>query len=579
MWVGWRDRQDQKSAPMDPVQGLGFSLREVSESVGIEFRHKACSVDPKLKNAAPHITALGASISVTDVDRDGWPDLYATSSAFETPNSLWRNLGNRSFENVAGKAQLADLNRAGEGASMGSVWGDVDGDGDEDLLLYRWGYQALLRNEGSDPKTGLRPFVDVSEASGVRRWMNCNSAVLLDYDRDGDLDAYFGGYFHERHNLWQLPDARIMQDSFEFATNGGRNVLLRNDGTGRFEDVTSQAGCDSTRWTLAVTAADMDGDGWIDLYLANDYGPEEFFKNRGDGTFERQLGVGLEESSKSGMSATLGDFENNGRLGVFVTNISRSGFLFQGNNLRLNRLQESGRLVNVADKSSVRAKAVVDCGWAWGAQFGDLNNDGNLDLFVTNGFVSASRESEYWYDMSKIAGGAGGVFEDAGNWPPMGDKSLSGYERSSVLLGKGGSQFANVAAACGVDDLLDGRGVALVDLFGRGVLDVVVANQNDRLLVYENTVDSGGNWIQFQLQAAGANTTAIGAHVRVECPGFQQVQVISGGVGFAAQNDRRLHFGLGKHELVERVHILWPSGQAQVVNRPALRKLHNLREP
>ncbi len=583
VWVGLRGTAAPAKATPADMAALGFALREVGAELGIDFAHKACTVDKKLDNAAPHITALGASVAVVDFDRDGWPDLYSTSSAFGSPNALWRNLGSqgrqRRFEDVAASAGVAELNRAGLGASMGSVWGDVDGDGDEDLVLYRWGRQGLYLNSGLDAQGRALPFVDASESSGLPRWMNCNSAVLFDYDRDGDLDAYFGGYFHESFDMWNLADARVMQDSFEFATNGGHNFLMRNDGSGKFEDVTAAAACDSTRWTLAVAAGDMDGDGWTDLYLANDYGPEEYFRNLGDGRFERQLGVGLEESSKSGMSASLGDFENNGRLGVFVTNISKSGFLFQGNNLRLNRLDRGGRLVNVADVSSLRSKPVVDCGWAWGAQFGDLNNDGFLDLFVTNGFVSRSRERDYWYDMSKIAGGAGGVFEDAGNWPPMGDKSLSGYELSSVLVGTGKGQFSNVAKECGIADLLDGRGVALVDLFRRGVLDVVVANQNDRLLVYENQVDPARGWIQFQLAARGKNTSAIGAEVRLEAGTFRQLQVVHGGVGFAAQNERVVHFGLGNLEGVDRAVVRWPSGQEQVIDRPAPRLRHMLREP
>src|SRR5204862_4646760 len=135
----------------------------------------------------------------------------------------------------------------------------------------------------------------------------------------------------------------------------------RNLGGLRFEDVTEKTGCDSTRWTLAVAAADMDGDGWQDLYLANDYGPEELFLNKEGQRFELATGIGLEESSKSGMSVTIGDVLGDGQLGVFVTNISKEGFLLQGNNLRLNRLSQKGRSENVAQD------AVLDCGGAWGA--------------------------------------------------------------------------------------------------------------------------------------------------------------------------------------------------------------------
>src|SRR5688572_23334690 len=423
--VAWLDRAARPGVvPAQPGR-VAFRLRETSREHGIDFTHRETTLDPKLDRVAPHVSAMGAAVSVADFDGDGWSDLYATTSRFGERNALYRNDGG-AFHDVAAAAGVADVNRPGDGVSMGSVWGDFDGDGAEDLFLHKWGYQQLFRNRGDGT------FEDVSERAGVRRWMNANAACWLDFDRDGALDLYVAGYFSERFDLWNLEHTRILHESFEFAANGGHNVLFRNRGDGTFEDVTERAGCDSTRWTLAVASADLDGDGWPDLYLANDYGPEELFLNRG-GRFERATGAGLEETSKSGMSVTLGDFENSGRLGVYVTNISAERFLFQGNNLRANRLERLRRMVNVADTSSASSRPVVDCGWAWGAQFADLDNDGRLDLFVANGFISASRERDYWYGMSKVAGGAGDLFQDASNWEPIGDASLSGYEVSRVL--------------------------------------------------------------------------------------------------------------------------------------------------
>src|SRR5438445_5729143 len=156
--------------------------------------------------------------------------------------------------------------------------------------------------------------------------------------------------------------------------------------------------------------------------------------------------VGLEGDSKSGMSATLGDVLNRGRLDAFVTNISVRGYLFQGNNLRLNFLPELGRFEQGAEG------VVTDAGWAWGAQLGDLDNDGRNELFIVNGYVSADRERSYWYAMSKIAGANGNVFEDARSWPAIGKASLSGYERSRVLVNHGLQGWTDVAALVGVTD-------------------------------------------------------------------------------------------------------------------------------
>jgi len=328
----------------------------------------------------------------------------------------------------------------------------------------------------------------------------------------------------------------------------------------------------STRWTLAAAAADFNGDGWPDLFLANDYGPEELFVNDSGKRFVLTK-AGLESDSKSGMSASLGDVLNRGRLDAFVTNISERAYLFQGNNLRLNFLPELGRFQQGAEG------VIADAGWAWGAQLGDLDNDGRNELFIVNGYVSADRDRSYWYAMSKVAGANGNVFEDARNWPAIGSASLSGYERSRVLVNRGLAGWTDVAAAVGVTDEYDGRAVALVDLFNRGVLDVVVANQNQPALLYKNTVPPGNHWIGFKLVGTRSNRSAIGAEVTVDAGGTRQLKIVDGGMGFASQNDRRLHFGLGSASRVDRVVIRWPSGARQVVEHAEVDRLNTLTEP
>ena len=541
-------------------------LSEVAHVSGIDFVHQSPTLDPKVQHIAAHIAALGACVSVADVNNDNWPDLYFTSSRFGAANALYLNQKDGTFRDVAAEAGVAQLNRPGEGGgvSMGAVWGDYDNDGYEDLFVYKWGYPQLLHNLGNGT------FADVTEQSGLRHWMNSNGAVWLDFDRDGLLDLYVTGYFRSDIDFWHLRTTRIMQHSWEFATNGGKNLLFKNLGNGHFADVTDSMGVGSTRWTLAAAAADFNDDGWPDLYLANDYGPEELFLNRGGKRFELAR-AGLEDDSKSGMAVAVGDVYNRGEHDVFVTNISEKGFLFQGNNLRLNFLKQLGRFDEVA------SGVVADAGWAWGAQFGDLNNDGLLDLVVANGFISADSGRDYWYAMSKIAGAQGNIFEDAKNWPPIGSASLSGYERSRVLLNRGQAGFVDVAQEAGVSDLLDGRAVAMADLFNRGLLDVVIANEKARALVYRNTANPA-HWVELKLVGTRSNRSAIGAEVTVEIGPGRQRQVVDGGSGFCSQNDRRPHFGLGDQGL-GKVTIRWPSGTQQVLNGLAIDQLHVVTEP
>lgn len=569
-YAAWQEHRGGR--PAAAVGAFGLRFEECADRIGIRFTHAKVEVDPKLAPIEPHVSGVGAATAVSDVDGDGWPDVLFTSSSFDGRNALYLNQRDGTFVDVAAEWGIDRLNSRERGAAMGALFADVDNDGDEDLLVYTWGYPRLLLNDAH------RRFVDASVGSGLERWINSNSAAFLDYDRDGLVDLYVGGYFRDEHVLWNLKSTRIMQSSFEFADNAGHNVLFRNLGNGRFEDVTARAGVDSTRWTFAIAAADFDGNGFQDLYLANDYGPEELFLNQDGTRFTRANDIGLDEDSKSGMSVAVGDVDNCGKLGVFVTNITRTGYLIQGNNLRKNMLGEAGRFENIANG------VAENCGWAWGAQFGDLNNDGWQDLFVVNGFISADPKLDYWYAMGKVSSAVGDLFEDATAWPPIGNRSLSGYEISRVLINtplhkSGRRTFTDVATQVGVSDTLDGRAVAFADLSNRGQLDVLVANQSARALVYRSELAPGMHWVQFRLRGTTSNRSAIGTAVELEFAGHRQMQVVAAGSGFASQNDRRLHFGLGESGVIDRAVIRWPSGREQILEKPASDRIHDVTEP
>jgi hypothetical protein len=574
--VGVRTINDRAagSASLDdgaPDARFGFTLEESADALGVDFEHQAPTFDARLAHIMPQVASMGAAVSVADYDRDGWQDFYVTNSGEGTLNRLYRNQGNDTFADVAGEVGLADVNRDDAGVSMGAGWGDYDNDGWEDLLLYRFGRPELFRNEEG------RRFVPVGEAAGLPRHVNAGTATWLDYDRDGLLDLFIAGYWPDGVDLWRLETTRIMPESFEYARNGGRSYLLRNAGDGRFEDVTEAMGVMSTRWTLAVVAADLSDDGYQDLFLANDYGVSELFVNRGGRGFEEageRTGVG--RSPKSGMNAALGDVFNDGRLAIYKTNISEPGQLVQGNDLWIPSAAVGGALEyeDLASSLGVRLG-----GWSWGAQFGDLNNDGALDLYLANGYVSSGERSSYWYDFSEIAVGHSAIVADAANWPAMDGRSLSGYQRSRVWLSDGVSRLNDVAAVVGVDDMFDGRAVALADLGNRGALDVLVANQKGPLLVYRNHVDPDRHWIQFELEGTTSNRSAIGARVVLHWNGRRQAQVVTAASGFAAQNQRRLHYGLGEAAQVERAVITWPSGREQTIDRPAIDMLHRVSEP
>ncbi|MBS1746538.1 MAG: CRTAC1 family protein [Bacteroidetes bacterium] len=554
------------------LKKYGFYLEPVNKSAGITFTHQCQELDPKLENIKMQIASMGASVSICDFDNDGWNDIYFTNSKTGSQNALYHNLHNGKFEDVAASVGLADVNTKGNGVSMGAVWGDYDNDGFKDLLLYKWGKPELFKNIDG------KKFEDVTEGSGLPAWVNANCAIWFDFNNDGLLDIFIGGYFNEDLHLDSLNTTKIMPESFRYANNGGRKYLLMNMGNGKFKDVTKDYGITSTKWALAAVAADFTGDGYPELYVANDYNVDEFYLNEGGKRFE-EIGnkVGVGRIPKSGMSASLGDINNDGNIGVYTTNITEKGILIQGNNYWLPNsanMQNKPSFVNLAQIAGIE-----NAGWAYGSQFGDLNNDGYMDLYVANGFISAKKNTSYWYDYSKVTGGNSNIIGDAKNWPDMQGKSQSGYEEDKIWLNDSDGLFEDVSGKICPPATYDGRAVAMADLWNRGVLDVIVANQNNIPLVYKNDQENNNHWIDFDLKGTVSNADAVGAKVVVEwAGGKKQIQVVTAGMGFSSQNQHRLHFGLGETNKVDRVIIYWPSGSIDKIDHPETDKMHTVKE-
>jgi hypothetical protein len=320
----------------------------------------------------------------------------------------------------------------------------------------------------------------------------------------------------------------------------------------------------------------VDRDGDPDLFVANDFGINELYLNHGDRGFEeigRASSVG--RIPKSGMNAGFADVLNRGEWDLFVTNIAEPGVLLHGNDLWV----PAGGAGGVTYRNLAGAMGVELAGFAFGAQFADFNNDGWLDLFVTNGYVSGERRDSYWYDYSLITGGHSDIIADAGNWPALRGRSLSGYQEDRVWMNDGAGRFRDVSRAVGAANPLDGRAVVVADLWNRGVLDVVVATQRGPLLVYRTTAAPANRWIAFSLQGTRSNRSAIGAEIHLYWAGLEQVQQIDGGSGFAAQNQRPAHFGLGMAGRADSAVIRWPSGAVQRLASPAPNARHTVVEP
>jgi hypothetical protein len=551
------------------ANSFGFELKDVAEQSGINFKHQQPILDEKIGHILSTIASVGAAVSVCDYNNDGWNDLYFTNSRINTKNALFRNNADGSFTDVADSLGVGDINKSGLGVSMGSIWGDYNNDGYQDLLVYKWGKPELFRNiEGQ----GFEP---ITNSSGLPSWVNSNSAVWLDFDNDGLLDLFIGGYYNEDFDLWNLQTTRIMPESFEYANNGGRNYLFKNMGNDQFKDVTQAYGMDATKWTLAAGSADINMDGFVDLIIANDYSNDEFYLNINGEKFQevgREVGIGFKP--KSGMNISFGDVGNTGSIGLYITNITEEGVLLQGNNYWQVDVNKAG--INYNDAAYVMNIQLG--GWSYGAQFGDLNNDGFQDLYVANGFISGIPGTSYWYEYSKIGGGNKAIISDAANWPAMEGKSQSGFQQNKIWVNGGSGQFNDASITVCEPKTMDSRSVVKADLWNRGVLDIIVANQNGAPFIYKNELQENQHWIDLELAGVASNKDAIGARVQLYWNNQRQVQIITGGIGFSGQNQHRVHFGLGQAEKVDKIEITWPSGQIQEIKEPEIDKLHIITE-
>ncbi len=560
----------------EPAQGW---FEDITAAAGVDRPHKTRS----FKNPYAHImegyTALGASAAVADYNGDGYEDVFFTLSNDGGKNLLYRSNGFGAdgvptFTEVAAEAGVADGNDP-DNASANALWFDADGDGDQDLLVLRFGQNLLYRNNGAGAK-GRVTFDDVTLASGLGPlYLNCIVAIAFDYDLDADLDLFLGNYFAPV-NLFDPETPRFFPESFETAANGGGMTVFRNEGLGKdgvvkFKDVTRAIGIDISGWTLDLGHADADHDGDDDLYVAADFGTDSFFRNNGDGTFTDVSKDAIGIDTKKGMNVDWGDFDRDGLFDVYVTNISDE-YMREGNFL----WQNLGDL-KFADVS--RETGTHATGWGWAGKFFDADNDGWQDLYVVNGWVSQSKnpQDNYVLDIFNIIVNPELDLADARNWPPMGNKTLSGYQNNSLFHNRGGV-FDDIAKHHGVDSIEDGRGVAVADFNHDGRLDLFVTNSGRAPFLWRNNQPSDHHWLQLVLEGRTSNRDAIGARLWLHAGGETQVSFVNGGNGFASQSSRRVHFGLGKAAKIDRLEVAWPSGKKQTFTGLSTDRIYRLVE-
>jgi hypothetical protein len=480
---------------------------------------------------------FGPGVCVADFNGDGYPDIYFVNGrdlynrGIVERNALYQNNGDGTFRDVTQTAGVP-----GTGYGLGCVWGDYDNDGFPDLYVTQYGRNVLYHNNGNGT------FTDVTDKAGVAALefgaQFHSGATFFDYDRDGRLDLYVGSYVELGSDSPRYCTVNGVKTSCPpTAYKGTPAILYHNNGDGTFTNVTKAAGIYQPRGkNLAVGAADYDNDGWPDLFVANDGVNAYLYHNEHNGTFDEiglQSGMALAARGNvmAAMCISLGDYDNDGSLDLFITD-------FQNNSDHLWHNDGKGSFDEVSDRAGITGptRGVL----SFGGGFFDYDNDGWLDLFIANGHVYPEVEQAS---------------------PEVRFKQLN-----SMFHNEGNGKFVETTKSSGpgFQTPYVGRGVAFADFDNSGRVDVLVANNGDPPLLLHNSGASGNHFLNFKLVGTKSNHDAMGARVRVVTGSLAQIREIAGGGSYLSQSDLRAHFGVGKAIRAERVEVKWPSGQSQV---------------
>ena len=581
----WRVLEETWSRAADPIyvdisaQALGGNLSYSSQLLrGADYWRTvldgACGIDIYGHNG----------VSVGDIDGDGFDDLYVCQPA-GLPNRLYRNRRDGTFEDITEASGVGILEN-----TACALFADVDNDGLQDLIVVRTSGPLLFLNQGGGKfrqKPDAFPFATPPQGTFT-------GAAVADYDRDGWLDIYFCLYIY-----YQGTDQYTYPSPYYDAENGPPNFMMRNHRDGTFRDVTAQSGLDynNTRYSFCCGWSDYNRDGWPDLYVVNDFGRKNLYRNNGDGTFTDvapQTGV---EDIGAGMGVCWFDYDNDGAEDLYVADMwSAAGNrvsmqeTFQKDvpeevralyrkHARGNSLFRNNKNGAFQDAS---ASAGVEMGrLSWSSDAWDFDHDGFPDLYIANGMISGSSRSAQAGDLNSffwrqvVANSpreAKPAHDYEQGWNVLNelirsDRTWSGFERNAFYANNRDGTFSDVSGVIGLDFLEDGRAFALTDFDHDGRQEVFLKNRNGpQLRFLKNVMKDLAPSIAFRLRGVKSNRDAIGALVTVETTSGRQSRMLQAGSGFLSQHSKEIFFGLGEARGPVRTSIRWPSGMVQEIH-------------
>lgn len=505
-----------------------------TQQAGIHFKHINGASEQKYLPET-----MGSGGLFFDYDNDGHLDIYLVNSGdlsgqpqpYRPPdhtNVLYRNKGDGTFVDATAAAGL----QQNQGYGMGCLAADYDNDGDADLYLTNFGKNQLYRNNGDGT------FADVTSRAGVGDGNWSVSASFGDFDLDGHLDLYVANYLDyqlETAHACFLEGVHIYCGPHEYP--GVRDTLYRNNGDGTFTDVTTRAGVHNTGKGLGVLFTDYNNDGYPDIFVANDAIPDFLYRNNRDGTFtEVAITAGIAYNSEGRATASMGiasgDYDNDGVSDLFITNFSLEvNSLFQNN--------DDGFYTMTTFEAGLADLSFSQLGF--GTQFLDADNDGTVDLFVTNGHV--------WDNVADIT------------------PSLSYKQKSQIFKNTGDGQFKDASETAGpfFKRPIVGRGVAIGDYNNNGATDILVTRCGEAPVLLRNDSETH-NWVKIRLVGTESNRDGIGAKVWVQTNETTQFREATCGGSYASGSEPMLHFGIGTHETIQSIKVKWQSKHTQTLN-------------
>jgi thiol-disulfide isomerase/thioredoxin len=512
-------------------------------------------------------------ISVADLNGNGLDDLYVCQPA-GLPNRLFRNRGDGTFEDITEASGLGIL----ENTSC-ALFADFNNDGHQDVIVVRESGPLLFLNDGSGKfLQKADAFLFANSPQGT-----FTGAAVGDYDRDGWLDIYFCLY-----NYYQGTGQYRYPSPYHDAENGPPNFLMRNNRNATFRDVTAETGLNqnNTRYSFCCAWDDFNRDGWPDLYVVNDFGRKNLYRNNRDGTFTDVAPEARVEDLGAGMSVTWLDYDNDGAEDLYVANmwtaaglrISTHDSFKKDSSSEVRSLYQKHAMGNslLQNRSSSFADATKSSGtgigrWAWSSDAFDFDHDGFPDIYVANGMVSGPSRSDlnsfFWRQVvANSPDQAASSREYEQGWAAINelirsDRTWSGHERNIFYANNRDGTFSDVSAAIGLDFIEDSRSFALADFDHDGRLELVLKNRSaPQLRILKNVAKDLPPSIIFQLRGTKSNLDAIGTSVTIEAGSRRQTQTVRVGSGFLSQHSKALFFGLGDQRTPVHAVIRWPNG-------------------